>query len=286
MKKISLRNRLIFYLMFIGIMPLLIVFILVFFHNADTIRQQEIEGLRTIRDLKLKRVHQWFEEREGDINVITGDYEIRSLENIFSSGILTETDSSTLYAAQHLLERYKESYADYSEIFILHPESGKVMLSSNKNNVGKIKAERPYFREVIRKKQVFFQDVHRSSATGEMQMIVSAPVYCMTHNEHMIGVVACRINLDANLYPLLLDRSGLGNTGESLIIDSLGYALNNLRHYDNAPLNLKIKATPAQMAIEGKTGIIEEADYRGVQVIAAYTSIPGMNWGFVVKQDR
>lgn len=286
MKKISLRNRLIFWLMFIGIIPLFIVFILVFFHNADTIRQQEIEGLKTIRDLKLNRVHQWFEEREGDINVIAGDFEIRSLENIFSGGILTEADSSTLYAAQRLLERYNESYEDYREIFILHPDNGKVMLSSDQDNIGKIKAQRPYFKETIRQKQVFFQDVHRSPASREMQMIVSAPVYCMTHNEHIVGIVACRINLDANLYPLLQDRSGLGDTGESLIVNSLGYALNKLRHYDNAPLNLKIEATPAQMAIQGKTGVIEEADYRGVPVMAAYSWLPEMNWGFVVKQDR
>ncbi|MCF8222910.1 MAG: response regulator [Bacteroidales bacterium] len=286
MKKISLRNRLIFWLMFIGIIPLLIVLILVFVHNAETIRQEETEGLKTIRNLKLNRLHDWIHDREGDISVIAGDFEIRSLEYVFSGGMGTKTDSNILYTAQRLLKRYKESYDDYSEIFILHSDNGKVMLSSDQDNIGKIKAQRPYFREALRKEQVFFQDVHRSPATGEIQMIISAPVYCMTHNEHLIGVVVCRIDLYANLYPLLLDRSGLGDTGESLIVDSLGYALNKLRHYDNAPLNLRIEATPAQMAIEGKTGIIEEEDYRGVPVMAAYTWLPDMNWGFVVKQDR
>lgn len=39
------------------------------------------------------------------------------------------------------------------------------------------------------------------------------------------------------------------------------------------------------MASQGKTGITETPDYRGEEVLAAYTFIPRTRWGFVAKQD-
>ncbi|MCD4681377.1 MAG: response regulator, partial [Bacteroidales bacterium] len=110
-------------------------------------------------------------------------------------------------------------------------------------------------------------------------------IYCWEHNQHIIGIVVARIDLDRSLYKLLNNRVGLGETGETLIVNEDVLVLSQLRWYDNAPLNLHISAEPAINAANGKTGLTISADYRGEVVLAAYTYIPKTAWGFVCKQD-
>ena len=93
------------------------------------------------------------------------------------------------------------------------------------------------------------------------------------------------MNLERSLYALLFNRTGMGTTGETLIVDRNAMALSELRWHNNAPLRLKIDAEPAVLAARGKTGITEAKDYRCVPVLAAYAPIHETGWGFVAKQD-
>ena len=46
---------------------------------------------------------------------------------------------------------------------------------------------------------------------------------------------------------------------------------------------LIIDAEPAVKAANGETGIAFTTDYRGEEILAAYTHIPRTGWGFVCK---
>ena len=117
-------------------------------------------------------------------------------------------------------------------------------------------------------------------------MVFSIPIYCLRHNgEHITGILAARVDLKHSLYALLLNRTGMGDTSETLIVNKDVVALNELRWRKRAPLELKMKAKPAFSASRGETGVVETGDYRGEKVLAAYTYIPRTNWGFVAKQD-
>lgn len=285
MKKPKIKTRLILWLLVIGIIPLDIVFTIVFTGSVSTIKQITFDNLESIRDSKVNSLEQWLEERKSDIAVIAGDYEIRSLEDIFANESRTELDKHVLKAAHELIKRYQRTYNDYSEIFFLEAVNGQVMLSSNPSSTGSDKSDREYFTQVMETRELHIGRVHKSPSTGKPQLLFSTPVFCMSHNEHIIGVIVTRIDLNASLYPLLNNRSGLGTTGESLIVNSEGYALSRLRHQEDAALNFKIDAASANLASEGKTGITVAPDYRGEKVLSAYTWLPSMGWGFVVKQD-
>lgn len=100
-----------------------------------------------------------------------------------------------------------------------------------------------------------------------------------------MGVLVAWIDLRASLFQLLLDRTGLGQSGETLLVNSKGMALSELRRRDHAPLQLQLDSEPVKLAARGETGTIEANDYRGREVLAAYTSIPRTGWGFVAKED-
>ncbi len=118
-------------------------------------------------------------------------------------------------------------------------------------------------------------------------MTFSIPIFCIPHDrEHISGILVARVDLKKSLYFLLLNRTGMGETGETLIVNKEVVALNDLRWHTDAPLKLKIEAEPALRASKGENGIVEVEDYRQKKVLAAYTYISLTKWGFVAKQDQ
>ncbi|MBN2237435.1 MAG: HAMP domain-containing protein, partial [Bacteroidales bacterium] len=281
----SIRGKLTFWFLMLSILPLVTSLTITYFNRVNAIEAAAAAKLTAIRDLKVQQVKNWVDERRGDINVMAGDFEIRELENIFNQEIRSTEDKVKVQSAQELFNRNLSNYSDYKEIFFIEASSGIVKISTDQKQEGTNKKSDSYFKIPLETGRVFIKDIYFSSTTGNYEMTFSAPVYCMTHNEHIVGVLVARVDLNNSLFKLLNNRTGLGETGETLIINSDGFALNELRWYTDAPLNLKIAAFPALKASKGYTGVTKSNDYRGVQVLAAYTYIGETGWGFVAKQD-
>ncbi|RLB50256.1 MAG: hypothetical protein DRI90_23870, partial [Deltaproteobacteria bacterium] len=284
----SVRTRQIFWFLTVALAPLFIVVGVLYVQRTTEMRDRELEKLQTIRDVKVREINRWLDERLADLQVAAGDEAIRSLESTFSrpKEQWTEDDQERVAVARRLLQRYVDHYNDYHEIFIIDGQSGAVMSSTQPSNEGLQRQTDPYFTEVMRTKQPFIKDIYYSKAKGKPSMTFSAPVFCVEHQgEHITGVIVARIDLEHALYPMLQEVTGFGRTGEALIVNQDVVALNELRWHDHAPLKLKIAAQPAVMGAHGETGIAETPDYRGEPVLAAYSYIPRTGWGFVAKRD-
>ncbi|MDA3955031.1 MAG: response regulator [Bacteroidales bacterium] len=288
MKKIkfkSIRTRLTFWFLILALLPLLTGFLVSYDQQKRSIEQETFNKLTAIRDLKAEQVERWLDERLGDIQVMSGDYEIRGLENIFEKKSKSTEGLKKFETSKELLSRYLKNFDDYSEIFIINPNTGLIGLSTNPERIGENKSDNLYFTVPIETGEIYIKDIHFYNDTHNPEMTFSIPIFGMQHNTHIVGILVARINLDETLYNSLLDRVGLGKTGETLIVNKDVIAINELRYFENAPLELKIEAKPAINAAAGKTGITQSMDYRGKEVLAAYTYIQRTGWGFVCKQD-
>jgi len=281
----SLKLRLAIRFLAVTVFSLIAVVTIVYFQRADVISQDEFVKLQVVRDLKVMQLSNWIDQRMGDLEVAAGDDEIQVLENAFIADG-GELNSGALSTARSLLQRYLDHYTTYIELFIVSASSGKVMVSTDASQEGLDKSTDLYFTEPVRTQQSYIKDIYYSDAEQENAMAFSVPIFSLNdHAEHLIGVLVARVNLDESLYPLLLERTGMGETGETLIVNQDGIALSELRWQEDAVLKLKIFATPAARAALGETGIVESPDYRGEQVLAAYTHIPQTGWGFVAKRN-
>ena len=281
----SIRTRLTFLFLIVALVPLFIGLFITFNQRKAVIEQQTFNKLTAIRDLKTQQLKNWVQGRKGDISVISEYSEISRLENILEKRNKSSEDLKKVALAQDLISSYLRYFSDYEEIFIIGATSGLVEISSNDASVGLSKANNVYFTNPMQTKALYLKDVHYSPISKEQSMAIAIPIFSLNEKTKIIGIFVARLNLNNTLYPLLLNRVGLGKTGETLIVNEEGLALNELRWYENAPLNLEIKAEPALNAAHGKTGITVTTDYRGEKILAAYTYIPEAKWGFVVKQD-
>lgn len=281
----SIRSRLTFWFLLLSLGPLLIAIILTFSQQTKSIELRAYDKLTAIRDLKAQQLNNWLNERLGDIDVMAADNEIRNLEDIFIKTDYETSDLKKIAASRAILLRYHQNFHDYEEIFIIDAKTGFIILSTQQESEGENKTFDPYFSNPLKTGKAYNKGIYYSETLRTQQMTLSVPIYCLEQNKHIIGVLVARIDLDNSLYHLIENRVGLGESGETLLVNSDVVAINELRHYENAPLNLKIKAEPAVRAAAGETGIVKTQDYRGTEVLAAYTYISQTGWGFICKQD-
>jgi CheY-like chemotaxis protein/HAMP domain-containing protein len=281
----TIKTRLTTWFLLLTLVPLLTVIIITYFQRVAVIESETFNKLIAIRNLKVDRLNDWLGERVSDMYAVSMDKELADLEFVKENSSKNK-DNKILLNSRRILNRYLTNYQAYSEMFIINPKNGQIIVSTNKYMEGVSKFNDEYFTQPMETRGLCLKDIYYSKVLSEYTMVYSIPIFCSEHNSgHIVGILCARLDLNNSLYPLLLDRVGLGKTGETLIVNENKVALNELRWHENAPLKLKIEAEPAMDAANGETGIKVTTDYRGEEILAAYTHIPETGWGFVCKQD-
>ena len=282
----SIRTHLTFWFLVLSLVPLLTTIVVTYFQRAIVIETSTFDKLTAIRDLKVERVNDWLYERMGDITVISEDEGLFVLENLIHKTSFNSNDQKTLTQSRQILSRFLRNYNDYYEFFVINPDDGKILASTKEYMEGQDKSNADYFTNPLQTRKLSIKDIYFSNTLSEYTMTYSIPIFSGGKIDgDIIGILVAHININNSLFKMLLERVGLGETGETLIVNKDAVALNQLRWHENAPLNLQISAEPAVKSSQGETGIAITTDYRNESILAAYTYIPIMKWGFVCKQD-
>jgi CheY-like chemotaxis protein len=282
----SLRSLLVFWFLVVSLVPLAASITVIYVQRAESIKKETYEKLTAIRDLKVDLLERWLSARLADLKTVSEQLEVRELEAVLSPTEHSDAKPPDLEKIRNALALYVKNDPAYRELYIIGAQSRKTEVSSKREREGLERHADPYLVVPLQTRQPYVSDIYRAARERIPVMEFSAPIFCTKHGgEHVIGVLAARIDLKESLFDLLLDQSGLGETGEVVVVNKDLTVLNELRWHKDAPLNLRTKAAPARLASQGGTGVIEGEDYRKTEVLAAYTNIPETGWGFVVKQD-
>ncbi len=283
----SIKTRLTFWFLILTLIPLVFVLFVTYIQQVNEMEHDTFEKLTTIRDLKVSNLNNWLTEKERDITAISERGEFTKLKEIFKKKHLQQNDIEVLENCNRIINAYLKRFPEYSEIFIINAQTGGIELSTNKNNIGINKSKNLYFTKPLQTQKLYIKGIYSSKENeSSTQMAFSTPIFDTKSNaSQIIGILVVQFDLENSLFKRLLQRTGLGKTGEALLVNHEGFVLNKLRWYKNAPLELQITTEPAIKASQGNTGITISTDYRGEKVLAAYTYIPRTGWGFVNKQD-
>ncbi len=282
----SIQTKLIFWFLLLALSPLLIGTLITYYSSRKSFEVSTFDKLAAIRELKVGQVKNWIAERKGDFSVFIKNTDKEALNSALNN---TSINSQHLEAKNHIRDifhNYQSSYALYQEICIIDIKSGLVEISTESENEGHEKNQSQYFSGALKSNAIFIGDIFYSVESGSYLLPISSVLH-QSNNENSakIGVLVAFVDLNNSLYSLLNNRTGLGKTGETLIVDSARIVLNELRWRENAPLRLQLKTLPVIYSSQGKTGILSHLDYRGEKVLSAYTYIPETSWGFICKQD-
>ena len=282
----SIKTRLMVSFLMAALLPLFIVGVVIYNQRAEFIKSEAFDKLKAIRDLKVGEVNSWIDERTGDVQAFSRIAEVENIDAVLSGAPEARKDAGAVRKLSDTLDLFSKSYQNYSEIFVIDAKSGKVVVSTDKSKEGKDVSGSLYLTEPLRTGQVYISDIYESRSLNRPTMEFSCSFRRNGgKGQAPAGVLVARIDLERSVYALLLNRTGLGNTGETLIVNKDLFVLNELRWYNRASLKLKLQTQAASSASQGKTGVMETVDYRGEEILAAYTHIPRTGWGFVAKMD-
>jgi len=278
------------------LIPILFVGMLSFSNAKQLLEDEIFTKLESISELKANKIEAFITERKSDIQASQSFTIIK--ENLLTlNKHQGEPENSTYKKAVKNLDDQLKSYQklyDYEDIMLINTEgiiqyvSGKSHKHSEVGNPLPLSLQSSFIEG---SNGVFVSDIYTLPDTIKpFLMMMTAPLHDSSGN--FIGVIAFEINM-GSIYELLEDRTGLGETGETLVakrtVDGALF-LNPLRYDPKAAIkrtvsNVENKALPIIKAVGGKNGFGISIDYRGEEIISSWRYIPLLKWGLVAKID-
>lgn len=291
----SIKIKLITAFLAFTIVPMALLGVLVFGSAKRQLQAVRLAQLESIADLKKDKIETFFRERKGNIFSAQNFFNIKRnlplLNKSARDGSLTPATAEAIHQLDRQIKPFQEAYG-YLDVMLADPR-GTVVYASNdthrKAELGKFLLSRGDYGKG--KKDIYFTDVFIHKDDGiRYEMFAVAPL--RDFKENFIGEVIMEIDMDP-IYGFIQDSTGLGKTGEALIVKKEGndaLFLSPLRRDPDAALRKKapfnqMRAFAAQMAAQGKSGSGLAADYGGVEILAAWRYIPSLRWGLVAKID-
>lgn len=268
--------RLVSLLVLLPSLAFIVASIVVVLRNAQ---QQAIAQLESVASLKTASVEKWALDLRYDmvLELVPQPLGLR-LKTILNAAP-TSPEYQKAYREQ--LDRLKETISrqqNFSELFLLDL-NGQVVLSTNPEQEQKNYAAEKYFREGLT--GVFFSAPIYDLARANYDIIIAQPVI---FEGKTLGVFAGRANL-AYINGVMVARAGLGQTGETYLVDANFAAITPLTAHEYKGNYVRTDAT--SQAIEKKAnGSGLYTSYYGDGVIGVYKWIPEIQMVLVAEQTQ
>ncbi|MFZ2411278.1 MAG: GAF domain-containing protein, partial [Candidatus Methanoperedens sp.] len=261
-------------LIIISIIPYAVISYLNYSAEKDALEKRVFDELSSLAEAKKTHI----------LTVV--NFRTAQVREIATTGFMQEIELKNTNNIDANLKRVKKEIPEFFQISALN-RNGTVVASTESRLIDTNYADEDFFKNG--KENLYIGGINYSGNTTGY--IISSPV--LNRNTGMpIGVAAVWI-YPRFIYEITSDYTGLGETGESLLVQRTGNELiflNPLRHNPEAAPFLRFPmdsnlAMPAIHAAKGENGTIRALDYRGNEVFAAYNYIPAGGWGLVVKMD-
>lgn len=211
----SLMIRLVTYFFVLSLIIASLIGYVSFVQARDSLKQSVFDRLSGVSILKEAELNRWVYDQRDNLLFIVHSPEMHvQTKELFKYG----ENSSEYKEAYSFLSAYLNSIVinntNIEEILILTDKGGRIILSTNKTHEGQYRVKDRYFKEG--KLGTFIQEVYPSPVTGNPTMTVAMPL--INGTGYRLGVIVSHLNLD-RLYNILLERTGLGETGETYLVN-------------------------------------------------------------------
>lgn len=300
MVKIGIWGKLLIFVMAVGMLAIGSTAYLSYQKAKRALENVVHAQLVSIRDIKRNQIEKYFLEKLSGTEVMAGDIlTIRSLQelsNLKSGDVVSVEIKKSMkrlesdWQSKATLTKEKMGFYD---IFIIDSEGNILQTVAKEDDLGtnliRGKYKNSSLASAFRRGMIgpSISDIEYYEPSQEkISAFFSAPV--KDKEGAVLGVLATQIIMN-EIDEIMQNRSGLGKTGESILIGSDLLLRSNSRFFEETTvLKRKIDREGPRRAIAGKTGTMWLRDYRDVPVLNAYTpvDIPGLNWGLIAKMDE
>ncbi len=298
---LSLRWKLLLFALFISMIPIAVVG---YFANnvaEEALIAEAQNKLLAVRSSRAEQIQTWYLERSKNLirnskRAVVGQ-SLQALEEAFETLAGSDRDkaaaanaavapnapvsafSETYDYASDALSGLTEAYGFY-DVFLI-AEDGDILWSEKKeadlftslvngpyadSNLGKL------FREAVKMSggQAAASPLRFYAPSNAPSRFMAAPV---VYEGKTLGVIA--FQFPPELTAIMQNREGLGESGESFLVDPESLLMLTQSRFQTDVTTLKQKADheAVRLAAQGKSGLAIEKGYRGVDAIMAYQPV-------------
>jgi methyl-accepting chemotaxis protein len=273
----------------------LIVPFLSYSSYKEAIKAECFRHLITTRDVLKHEIWNYFNDRYGDIDVLSRNPVIAKgftrLSGAFHAyGIDGPQFLKIKSIYQPLMEYYVADYG-YANIFFIERD-GSVIFSALREDfsgtdlfIGEYKDHHIAHIFKLALEDVSFEDYSWNDKVNDFTAYFAAPVF---EAESLLGVIVIELPF-SHLDTILTHKAGLGKTGEMYLVGEDGLMRSNSRFFVTPTILQKEVDTEATRdAFEGYVGAKIINGFRDLPVLSAYTplNLNFINWALLVEMDE
>ncbi|MEI8350133.1 MAG: methyl-accepting chemotaxis protein [Candidatus Omnitrophota bacterium] len=262
----SLKFKLLFSFLVVSLVPIAIVGYFSFSLGRDAIKKQVLNDFGAIGHGREENMVSYLHEKERRTDSFCKDrFILESMEKISSKS--ADSTLLTQELTKYLTEDKMPVDSQIYSIYILNPQ-GKIIVSTEKDMVGVDKSQDDYF--INGKNDIHIKDAYMASS-GKPTIAFSGPLKNKLTGE-LLGIIVLRYEMK-RINEIMIERTGLGSSGEAYIVNKNGYVITELRSNNNEFLKEKIDTQPVRLFLDQKkntSGIYP--DYRNQPVLGVSVS--------------
>ncbi len=292
----SIRIKLLLGMFFIVFIPVLFISEASYFNTKQQLEKTLLTALETVTKLKADKIELFFDGMCSDLAIIQNSPNTKHNLFVLNRFIEDRTHPDFLTATDSLNQSLKAFTVakGFIDVVLLNSAGVVIYTTGNSEKFQNIGHSIQYLSDAFlaqSRSDIVLSRVISDPRPGHSSMMVAAGSL-QDDEGHFIGFVLLALDME-EIYTLIQDRTGIGRTGETLIArkdDDQVLFLSPFRHEPKTGYSKQIKvdqkvAIPMQEAIQGRKGSGIALDYRGKEVISAWTYVPRLAWGLVTKID-
>lgn len=281
-KKIS--RRFFAALMLVAIVPILILGYGAYKIAQDVVIRHAFMHIQTIAQDHVHHLDIWFQERLGDIQMIS---QLPFVQALCHAYCMLETQSaSSLEEAESLnsiLALTRGKSPSYRNVYIFNP-LGVLLASASSHSEEVADQERKaLFEAVERSGEPVLGPVHEHG-DRKWTMHLAAPI--RNQDGRIVALTVAVLDVSATLDPIFTDRSGLGKTGETYLVNREGQIITESRHLTRSEtLDRSFHTVGILAVLDGKEGTTIYDNYMDHEVVGSYAWLPRYGWGLLAEME-
>ncbi len=274
----------------IKIKVLLLVFTLLLLSGSLTLIINQIASKNIVEQEIYNNLESVAKSRANHIETILNEYkqtaERMATGNSFRNIVDPSKDyNQSIEQVNRRINTIIQSTEDISRVRVL--DKNGIVTASSHTDVGYDKSASEIFLKG--KEEVYISDLHISNFTGNEVISVAAPILV---NGEFSGVIVVNFDAEKGLFEITTDRTGLGETGETYLVNKDDYMISPARFANDTFLKQKVETYHSEDELEetkylGVAGyehdVILCENYQGTDVVRAHTHVPDQGWCVIAE---
>ena len=283
----SIMAKLIIQFFVVGLIPLIGMGTLTYYLSRDAMETEVFNHIASVNSIKKVQTLEFLKDRMKNLTLLSRTQHIR---NMLANKTYQEMSS--------IFEYYMNVFG-YSDIILLGV-NGQPLYSAAKNIEYELNPDIPLetkepakalWEKILKTETPTMTDMVTYFEKRAPALFMGAPVYSDIGD--LEAVIICQINA-TRINALISEQTGMGETGDTYIVGADLLMRSSSRFLgEDAILKQKVDTRTAKQAFLKETGTERGIDYRGTDVLSAYSHLgltekigTDFDWAIITKIDE